>query len=331
MGSVICFGGSVLLRSVLVSITALWIAGCSSNTEFGIAPQDFSFGQQVTYNNKVDVLFVMDNSQTMAKHQSAIGSQFSNFIDVLNQKGIDYHIGVTTMDVSASGARGALLGTVKVIDSRTPNLKNQFLANVNMGETGSDLERGIDGLRRALTAPLIDGANTGFLRTDAVLAIVFVTNEDDKSSGSIAEVIAALDAIKPPFPYGARGWIANLIGVLDVGTDCSTSASYTEPGDRYLALVDRSGGTGASICSNNMSQALANVRQRIAEMMSEYRLGREPIVSTLQVAVNGQLLPNDPVNGWTYVADGYIIRFNGTAVPPAGSDIRIAYQPKSSK
>lgn len=320
-----------MFQRLLVSITALWIAGCSSNTQFGVPAQDFSFGQQVTYNNKVDVLFVIDNSQTMAKHQSAIGSQFSSFIDVLNQKGIDYNIGVTTMDVSSNGARGALLGSVKVINSRTPNLKNQFLANVNIGETGSDLERGIDGLRRAITSPLVDGANAGFLRADAVLAVVFVTNEDDKSSGSISEVIAALDAVKPPFPYGARGWFANLIGVLDLNVDCSTSASYTEPGDRYLALVDHSGGTSASICSNNMTSALANVRQRIAELMSEYRLGREPIVSTIQVAVNGQLLPNDPVNGWTYVADGYIIRFNGTAVPPAGSDIRIAYQPKSSK
>ncbi len=318
----------VQMKIVFVCIA---LAGCSGNTGFGLPGQDVSFGQQVTYNNKVDVLFVVDSTPSMAKHQTAIADQVGSFIDILDQKGIDYRLAVTTMDMSGGGARGAFHGTNKVLSPSTPNLKSAFRQNVSVGETGSEIERGIDTLRAAITPPLSTGANAGFLRSDAVLAIVFVTNEDDKSAGSTAEVIAALDAIKPQFPYGARGWIANVIGLLDVGTSCTTSASYTEPADRYLALASESGGASASICSNNMAEALSSIRQRISQMISDYRLGREPIESTIQVWVQGVPLAKDNVNGWSYIANGFIIRFNGNSVPPAGSDVRIAFQPRSSK
>ena len=49
---------------------------------------------------KVDILFVIDNSSSMAKEHRNLARQFDSFLNDL--KNVDYHIGVITTDISAS-------------------------------------------------------------------------------------------------------------------------------------------------------------------------------------------------------------------------------------
>jgi len=51
---------------------------------------------------KVDILIVDDNSASMSSMQTVLASKFAGFIDQLDASSVDYHIGITTTDVSSS-------------------------------------------------------------------------------------------------------------------------------------------------------------------------------------------------------------------------------------
>lgn len=312
--------------AVFIILTVL-VTACGKSPQFGLSPETETFAQRYQYNNKVDILWVVDSSQTMASHQQTLAQQFPSFIDVLIQKGMDFRLAVTTMDMSSGGERGAFVGSTKVLGLNTPNLKNLFSSNIQVGNQGSSLERGLESMKAALSPAMLAGANAGFLRSDAVLVVIFVTDEDDHSSGTTTSYVDFMNQLKPSFQYGAKGWFANFIGFLNPSGSCQATGTPTDPGDRYLDLVTASYGLNESICSGALASALGNIRERIAEMVTEYRLGREPIESTIQVVIDGNVIAKDSINGWTYHPENYSIHFHGAAIPAANQDVRITYQP----
>lgn len=309
---------------------------CGNDQSFRVAPASEGFLQHVTYNNKVDLLWVIDNSTSMNHHQQNLSNQFASFIDVLNTKKIDYNIAITTMDMSASGEKGKFIGTPKVITSKMSNAKELFKSNVLIGENGSDTERGLEAMQRALSPELLGSQNAGFLRDDAQLAVIFVTNEEDYSAGSVTNYADFLDSLKPGNgDVEPPKWMANFIGITQPNGVCFTRGEIADPGDRYMELADISNGGIAEICSDDLSIALTNIRKRIVERLVEFRLSMKPKLDSIRVSVNSVVIPQDAENGWTYedkTAQGgpFVIRFHGTSVPAADARVRIDYQPEKA-
>lgn len=52
---------------------------------------------------KVDILWVVDNSGSMCQEQKVLRDNFAKFIDELNQTNLDFHIGLTTTDMNPKG------------------------------------------------------------------------------------------------------------------------------------------------------------------------------------------------------------------------------------
>lgn len=309
------------------------LSSCSNPQNFKVAPAAEAYLQNVTYNNKVDLLWVVDNSRSMSQHQQNLSAQFGSFIDILYSKKIDFRIAITTMDMSASGEKGRFVGTPKVISSSTANARAAFQANIQVGENGSDVERGFEAMAQALSESRLANENTGFLRDDAQLAVIFVTNEEDHSSGRPSDYAAILDRLKPGnSDEEPPRWMANFIGITAPNGVCFTRGDIADPGDRYMELTRSSNGQIAEICANDLSSALSSIRQRIVERLVEFRLSSKPVVSSIIVRVNNQLIVNEPVNGWTYEDrsannGGYVIRFHGASVPAADAKINIDYTP----
>ncbi|CAN0591816.1 unnamed protein product, partial [Laminaria digitata] len=59
----------------------------------------------------IDILFVVHNTSNMDLFQRQLGDDLTFLMLVLAFEGWDYQVGVTTADLSATGAQGALLGT----------------------------------------------------------------------------------------------------------------------------------------------------------------------------------------------------------------------------
>ncbi len=171
----------------------------------------------------IDILFMIDNSGAMAEEQAALIASFPQFINVLSdtEAGLpNLHIGVVSSDVGAgnfslgscegSGDNGALQHTpagncsppddAYIIDldngggSRTRNyqgeLADTFSCIAQLGISGCSFEQPLESLKRALQSSNTD--NAGFLRDDAWLVLILLTNEDD-CSASVPELFGDED------------------------------------------------------------------------------------------------------------------------------------------
>ncbi|HWU42305.1 MAG TPA: hypothetical protein VN132_02665, partial [Bdellovibrio sp.] len=183
----------------------LWLAaivacaGCSKGaSSFSTLPASQNFSQGVyKVNNKVDVLWVVDNSLSMAPLQQNLVKNFNSFITTFQSKGYDFQIAVTSSDAYLAGQiynNNPTLSRfrdgppnshsgVYVINSSTPNLVPTFVNNASLGQSGSGDERVFQSLKDTLNNPL----NTGFPRPDAFMAVIILSDEDDFSDPSRPE------------------------------------------------------------------------------------------------------------------------------------------------
>jgi hypothetical protein len=319
------------VASIRPLLFLLMIAGpllqACSKYEFELPPAQQQFGQSVTYNNKVDFLLMIDNSSSMLQYQNKFADQVPAMISRITQLGLDFHIGVTTTDMRSTGTGGRLLGSPKFLTPVTPNLVAQLQDLVRAGQTGSDLERGLESTFTLLQPRYLSGEGAGFLRADSLLVIIYLTNEDDYSLGSVNAHEEYLNTLRPIYKGTQRGWIANFIGVESIDGDCQTTPDFKEAGLRYMDLTRRSGGISSSICRASLAEAISNIRARVEQILTDFYLSRRPIETSLRVSLNGRAVTKDSINGWTYEKDLNMIRFHGTAIPGAQDQISVDFDP----
>ena len=107
---------------------------------------------------QVDIVFVLDNSQSMRKERRNLSDKIDGFLDIIS--GLDYHIGLITTDVGQGGrGRGSLSPIVQntntyFIDPSVPLEQARELlgqAFVRTGTGGSATEMGFSTMYNLLT------------------------------------------------------------------------------------------------------------------------------------------------------------------------------------
>lgn len=305
-------------------------AGCSKQ-QYSLPDESVDFGQSVTYNNKVDVVIMVDNSSSMSQYQNKFANEVPAMLNSLNALGMDYRIVVVTSDMRSGGSGGRFVGSPRVLKKGDSNLSSTLASRVLQGQSGSDLERGLESIRSVLSPTYLNGEGAGFLREDALLAMIAISNEDDYSSGSVDSYADFFETLKPKFKGTTQAWLVNFIGVPNLTSSCTTAPTpggeFREPGSRWIELADASGGRVEAICDSTLANAVDNVRKRIVEVLTDFHLGRKPKVETIVVKVNGVVVPQSSTNGWEYIEQGYIVRFHGSAVPGADDRISVDFSP----
>lgn len=90
---------------------------CSSNGTCIVSPDFIDYSESITVTGpKVDILFVNDNSGSMSFEQSKLAERFDTFIQALDQKSVDYRIGMVTTDVSVTNTASALFNPARAIN-----------------------------------------------------------------------------------------------------------------------------------------------------------------------------------------------------------------------
>ncbi len=371
----------LLLFTAMASLSA-----CDkTNRSFSLLSDANSFQQAPTVvQQKIDVLWVVDNSGSMATSQANLAASFNSFITRFQSLNYDFRMGViptdafrgdfsTNVDFQNAARRlrrGPLYGSgsnfyyspdsgVHVLDSLTPNLVNTFITNATQSIIGSPDERAFASIQAALSY----SGNSDFRRPGAFLAIIILSDEDDFSVNTITPVAdsfynsevnsdpVVLPASSNPtnlynlyldsrlypvthyktFLDGLAGpglYSVSTISILD--PDCkallNTQTSGRRIGRRYMQLADMTNGAKASLCGD-FGQSLELISNKILELSSSFKLDREPVVSSLTIFVNGQQVPNDPNNGWTYDEATMTVTFHNSAVPPQGATIKVSFDP----
>ncbi|MEM6956643.1 MAG: hypothetical protein AAF645_13200 [Myxococcota bacterium] len=162
---------------------------------------------------KMDILFVVDDSGSMAEEQGNLATNFPRFVEVLNEfrtdagNPLDYRVAVTTtgkdltteivfglpgqppqsMTIMEDGPSGRLLQPAECgmtqpwIDSVDPDVTGKFSCLANVGTSGSGTEMPLLMTQFAVADRVADNSNRAFFRNDALLAVIILTDEDDCS------------------------------------------------------------------------------------------------------------------------------------------------------
>ena len=84
-------------------IAGLLLLSACNKQQFVVPEESKSFEQAVTYNNKVDIVLMVDNSSSMDIYQNKLANQVPEMLSALDQVGMDYQIVVVTTDMRSTG------------------------------------------------------------------------------------------------------------------------------------------------------------------------------------------------------------------------------------
>ena len=311
----------------LLAVAALMTSACS-NRNFALGGASATFQQAPTFNNKVDLLFIVDDSVAMNGYRQGMAAQAQNIINRLNSMGMDYHIAVTATSVGAGYLGGKFVGNTYMTRG-TPNVASVLASSFSFSAPGSDLEQGLMSMTGALSSQNLALSGGGFLRSDALLAVVAVSPDEDYSSGATSTYTTFLNNLKRPFPSGAPSWVFNYVGSQSLQSTCS---AFVNVGSRYKQMVGINAGISEDICKTDWSVAITDIQVVINQIMTNYYLATQPNPATIVVTLNGQRVPNDATNGWTLQNNGtqYYIAFHGSFTPTLYSTVNVSFTPANA-
>ena len=331
---------------VMISITSILIVGCGNDMNFSTIVEPvtsiLSGKVQATYyqqaeGGKVDILIVVDNSASMYDEQAKIGSRFGDFIGDLNNT--DWQISFINTDMTtATGESGwggrfyNLQGASgNVLTANTPDAQGVFLNTIDRSAEEANCSDSNSATPCATTdeEPLraIKSAvslNRSFFRSDASLAIVVLTDEDELSLGEADATTAesVVNHIKSELGnyknFSSYGMI-----VQPGDTSCYDDQTWSggEYGDYIQNLADLTNGLTSSICSTDYSSALRDISGKIKKnlLIKDILLEDDVKAGTLEVTIT-------PATDVKWVLEGRRIIFE--SYPPEGSKIDISFDRK---
>jgi len=335
-------------RFVLAATLAL--AACSRDEGLSLAPPGVDGGapggpdlavhfQELSWNasvqNKVDVLFVIDNSDGMEAIQQDLQNRISQFLKPFYDLAdggtyANLNLGVVTTDIGAgvagapgctpSGPRGGgdqgllqALGRLATPDCLPPvgghfihyvfsgtgggasnlppgqTLLKTLTCMIAVGTGGCAYPHTLEAARLALTTDLPD--NLGFLRPEAQLVVVFVTNKDDGSAPPESDLFSGA-----PAGYPDRYQRQTRAGVV-----CGQPPAPPPEGPSGGPLAD----CGPAPNAAGLSSRLYDVQRYVDFFTQPRRLGGvkdDPTMVAL-VAIDGtdapfEVILSDPTTPW---------------------------------
>ncbi len=292
---------------------------CNDDTATCIVEQNkFKITDTITAGRgKVDILIVNDNSASMSFEQKRLAPRFQNFISNLDAKGTDYRIAMTTTDIKGNGVlKGGNLipfGSNPYLTRNVTNRLALFESTIQRPETlqcedfianwfrnnamstinGAAYQNGYsancpNGDERGVYAAnlVVQNNPSNFIRTDAHLAVIFLSDEDERS-GLYTTSEYPLESLDQPATL-----LMNVKNIL--GTEKYNSATFhaivvkdsiclaqqnsqtlgTTPSPATTGLVQGSigsvylaftptWGVAADICSSNYTGQLGEIQARI--------------------------------------------------------------------
>lgn len=328
MGELMKFLKIAILTAALISTVACnHGAGSYSILEDGQTLYQNTSNQ----NTKIDVMWVIDSSGSMATSQSNLAANFNSFISNFSAGGYDFQMAVVNTDAYLAnpiwtpyynsnprpvyymgqaqdmvakfrdGQYGGAHSGFFVLTPSTPKLEEKFIINAVQGTSGHGDERAFESMQEALISP----HNQGFFRgAGSFLAVIILTDEDDFSSGTtkryetydkpltpVSSFVSFLDTHTNSQP-NARRYSVNTISVKDQACLNSIYNGVQKIGHRVMELADATNGIKGNLCGNFATE-LDIISKEIVKLSTQFYLGNsEPIPETIKVRINGVPVPH---------------------------------------
>ena len=331
-----------IYRSLILG-AALGVATACSEKQFSreVPPPCNGFNQTCTVNpegnnefnyvvtteeampqKKVDLLFVVDNSDSMRPEQQKMADRFSTFVNSLS--GIDWRIAITTTDLRRDQGTALAFGSPSrvILQSGEGDADQLFRQTIQRPEVGDGDERGI-----FASILFFEKQGLQFVRKDSHLSVVVLSDEDERSTGGVDRPLEANDQ---PDTYVSK--VRELFGptktntfhsiVIRPGDSACLAAQSAQAkkgfeGKVYAQLTQKTSGILGDICANDYGSQLASVGQTIQRQMAAMNLACAPIDGRIDVS----LTPEVPGITWSLQGSQLIL---SEPLPP-GTCISVRY------
>ncbi len=313
----------------------LAIIGCTNENAFSEQPGSDTWTQ--ADNDRVDILFVVDDSGTMAQEQAILAAGFTSFAQQLHDSQTRFHLGVITTSFRYDDPdRGKLVapeGEDLFLTEQSPNYAQRFAERAQVGTSGSDFEKGLDAAAYALSPAIALDVNPGFSRPEARLLIIFVSDEEDCSDGGAIgteylddgevcyqqrELLVPVEEYVTQF-RGLREDPEDVVVTAIVGLEEGCGAFV---GERYQRVARLTGGKVGDICDGDWSNIMTDLGLNATGVFTSFQLSNAAIPDTLEVFVDDVLV--DP-SDYVYEPETWYIHFQPDAIPPRESVIVANY------
>ena len=307
--------------------------------------------RQVT-GQEVDVLFAIDDSPSMCAYQDRLRANLQAFADRLGSPYLDAHLGMVTvegLDAAVAGRLDLGTGAAPLYLDRT--MLDQVSTRLVPGCAGTadGSERGLAAIQAALglgrtetgcdddaecawrlcdedpacpftcQAGTCGGPNGDFLREDAQLEIIVVSDSDDRSPGDAAFYADFLKALKGHY----RVSMMHLNAVLMPAGGCEAVGDPGLRDQRYGQVAVATGGMLGSICDESWATTLSSGGSVSFHLKVQFFLAHLADPLTVRVFLDDV----ECLDGWKYDAPSNAILFDpdGTCVPQPDQRITVNY------
>jgi hypothetical protein len=261
---------------------------------------------------KADFYWVVDQSRSMEDDFAAVSTFASRFFDILAASGMDYRLGVATMERAALGSirtdtgwhtdRATFMGEIAAITEDPYGADGAFHDDDEYG-----LAMALEGLSYMLGLNEEVPQQNVRLRPDAEVVTLFVADEEPE----------AFQQYPLGTPAGQRllDDYTSFFGRYSTVYALTTSDSWG-----YRQLAFETGGAYAPMHGEDTTASIESFVTRAVAEASTYRLVDTPITASMRVFKNGRWVPPSRENGYAYFPETNSIVFFGRYRPEPRSE-----------
>ena len=273
------------------------------------------FKQTEDRENNLDILWVIDNSGSMADEQESVAKNFDAFISNFIKKNVDFRMAITTTDSRELWKGLVRKGSMETLTSAKAKEDQEIFINnfkelIKVGTQGNGVEIGMASITNFVE---VHGAN--FLRDDAYFVVILVTDEDDQSPLNASDYANELKKAKSD-----AGKI-KVFSIVDMKSKPKTGGSLVKGHERYKEFSKLTNGYIHDI-NQDFAKSLKSIGDSVSQLVNNFKLAHTPVPGTLRVYVNNELIAAGKT---TFVENDNLIVFKKGSEPKSGSSIRVDY------
>jgi hypothetical protein len=230
----------------------------------------------------------------MQQEQQNLAANFPKFVGVINDyktksgAQVEYRVAVTTSDDQKEGGRfiatrgagapnNCLPGPSRPwLERGDGDVASAFSCRAQAGTDGTSIERPLESMLLSVTtaAAVNSAAGANFVREDALLAFVVITDEDEggtenKPKRPVAEYAAEFDKVKGDRARWASAVIAGPTTCKSTGLGAAAEATRLKG---FISDVGKNG-VFASICTGDLTDGLTQALTKFDQACKEFPAG----------------------------------------------------------
>jgi len=260
-----------------------------------------SFTQVEAY-EAIDIVWVIDGSCSMMAHQTRLLAGIEHMMNNLPPD-VNWRLKMIT---AGDGTRITQPTTFPL--TRGDDIDDAMAMYNALPNDGQ--EKGFDAIKNYVQT---DAYARSWMRDDAALLTVFVSDEREQSTQTVADFVSWYGWLRPSV------YLSFIGNVETEDSVCSYQTNFSTIGRKYMDAVNSFSGTIIDICETDWSAGVDDATQNI-EPIEEWELTHVPYVDTIVVFEDNA--PMDPAD-WTYDAVGNVIEFSET--PAENALVEIGY------